>query len=191
MFDGTKGAPYVESDSPSPLNAYGRAKAEAERLVLEHAPGALVVRSAAFFGPWDRYNFVTLAVDALRRGEPWAAAADQCVSPTYVPDLVQATLDLLVDGERGVWHLTNRGEVSWADLARMAAHAASLDPRLVQDRASAELGMVAPRPRYSALASERGALMPKLDDALCRYITDCQEKGGNWPWRGEEQKRAA
>ena len=193
VFDGTKALPYVESDAPAPLNAYGRAKAKAERLVLEHDPQALVVRTAAFFGPWDRHNFVTLALQALRRGEAFSAADDQCVSPTYVPDLVQATLDLLVDGEHGIWHLANRGAVTWAGLARLAAKAASLDTRLVRAVPSTQLHLPAARPPYCALASERGRLMPALEDALARYVTDCSAKQGNWPIReeGDERWRAA
>ncbi|MGI4881446.1 MAG: hypothetical protein ACRYG4_28625 [Janthinobacterium lividum] len=38
------------------------------------------------------------------------------MSPTYIPDLVDATLDLLIDGEVGVWHLSNPGRVSWLEL---------------------------------------------------------------------------
>ncbi|HEY8048164.1 MAG TPA: family 1 glycosylhydrolase [Ramlibacter sp.] len=193
VFDGSKSAPYVESDVAAPLNAYGRAKAEAEQGVLGRDPHALVVRTAAFFGPWDRHNFVTVALEALRRGERFSAAGDQCVSPTYVPDLVNAALDLLVDGECGIWHLANCGAVSWADFARMAARVAALDVRLVDEVPSAQLGLPAPRPRYSALASERGRLMPALDDALSRYLVDCTAKAGNWPSReeGGEKLRAA
>jgi dTDP-4-dehydrorhamnose reductase len=172
VFDGWKDAPYVESDEARPLNAYGRAKHEAEKRVLAQAPDALVVRTAAFFGPWDRYNFVTLALDALRRGETWLAAQDQRVSPTYVPDLVQAVLDLLIDGEHGVWHLANRGDVSWHEFAAMAARAAGLDAGLVQGRPGAALGQLAPRPRYAVLGSERGLILPSLEDALARYLAE-------------------
>ena len=130
------------------------------------------------------------ALATLRRGERWRAAADQWVSPTYVPDLAQAALDLLVDGEHGLWHLTNQGAVSWAELARMAAHAASLDIRLVQGLAGADLGHVARRPRYSALGSERAVLMPKLEDALERYLGDRERWAGDWPARNLEQRAA-
>lgn len=181
VFDGSSRHPYVETDKPRPLNAYGRGKLEAERRVLAHAPDALVIRTAAFFGPWDRHNFVTLALDALRRGEHWPAASEQWVSPTYVPDLVRASLDLLIDGERGLWHLANRGAVSWARLARMAAEVAGLDGRLVQDLPSVSLGQIAQRPRYSALGSARGVLMPSLEDGLTRYLDDCDDLGGKWP----------
>jgi dTDP-4-dehydrorhamnose reductase len=170
VFDGAKGSAYVESDAAAPLNAYGRAKREAERRVLLVDPEALVVRTAAFFGPWDRYNLVTLALEALRRGEPWPAASDQVVSPTYVPDLVNATLDLLVDGEQGIWHLANQGALSWAQLACAAAEAAGLDPALVQPVPGAALGQTARRPAYVALGSERGLIMPTFGDALARYL---------------------
>jgi dTDP-4-dehydrorhamnose reductase len=173
VFDGAQDdAPYVESDPAAPLNAYGRAKREAELRVLEAAPRALMVRTAAFFGPWDQHNFVTLALQALRRGEHWQAAQDQWVSPTYVPHLVNATLDLLVDREHGIWHLANQGVVSWAGLACIAAEAAGLDPDLVRGVPAASLGQPAARPRFSALGSERGLLMPTLEEALARYLTD-------------------
>ncbi|HEY0858713.1 MAG TPA: sugar nucleotide-binding protein [Albitalea sp.] len=174
VFGGDKAAPYVESDAPHPLNAYGAAKAEAERRVLTHAPDALVVRTAAFFGPWDRHNFVTQTLNALRRGERVRAANDQVVSPTYVPDLVMATLDLLVDGERGLWHLANRGAVSWAEFARTVAEAALLDGSKIDAVPGESLGQAARRPAQAALGSERGEAMPALHDAIARYFADLE-----------------
>src|ERR1051325_775786 len=92
VFDGKKSEPYVESDTPSPLNVYGRSKADAETHVLEVFPEALIIRTSAFFGPWDRHNFVWHVLNDLANGRLVAAAADMSVSPTYVPDLVNATL---------------------------------------------------------------------------------------------------
>lgn len=177
VFDGRKSQPYVETDPTAPLCAYGRTKAEAEQRILAAAPDSLMVRTAAFFGPWDRHNFVTQALAAMRRGEPWHAAHDQWVSPTYVPHLVQTSLDMLVDGERGLWHLANRGAVSWYELAQLAAEAAGLDRSLVHGRSGAELGQVACRPRYSALVSERGTVMPTLEAGLERYLDEVDLQG--------------
>ena len=95
MFDGRKGGSYVESDLPLPLNAYGRGKFEAERRVLMYAPGALVIRTAAFFGPWDAHNFVTLALDAVRSGELAAALVP---IENSVEGSVPVTLDELATG---------------------------------------------------------------------------------------------
>jgi dTDP-4-dehydrorhamnose reductase len=100
------------------------------------------------------------------------------VSPTYVPDLVNATLDLLIDDERGIWHLANRGATSWAQFARRAAESAGLDAGLIVGRPASALGYLAPRPRYSALTSTRGALMPSLDDAIARYTSECADLVG-------------
>jgi dTDP-4-dehydrorhamnose reductase len=176
VFDGGKRAPYVERDAVAPLGVYGRTKAECEARVLAVLPSALVVRTAAFFGPWDEWNFITRTLSSLRIGVPVDAADDLVVSPTYVPHLVHATLDLLIDGERGIWHLANRGETTWADLARMAARGADLDESLIRARPHTELGLTARRPCYAALGSERGSLMPSLDAAVAAYLHER-------PWR--------
>jgi dTDP-4-dehydrorhamnose reductase len=173
VFDGRAGGrPYVESDETAPLNVYGRSKAEAERRVLEAWPSALVVRTSAFFGPWDEFNFAHAALGALARGEEFVAADDAVITPTYVPELVNACLDLLIDGERGLWHLANSGAVTWAEFARLAARLAGLDASLVVGRPARLLGLAAPRPAYSALASERGAMLRPLEEALERYVRE-------------------
>jgi dTDP-4-dehydrorhamnose reductase len=174
VFDGQQRTPYVESDAVAPLGVYGHSKALAEARVLETLPQALVVRTSAFFGPWDQHNFVTGALRALAAGHRVVAADDVVVSPTYVPDLVHAALDLLIDGERGVWHLANDGAVSWAELACRAAVLAGFDPAGVAAQPSATLGCAVPRPRWGVLGSERGQQLPSLDDALVRYVEACE-----------------
>jgi dTDP-4-dehydrorhamnose reductase len=172
VFDGAQSAPYVEKHAPAPLSVYGKSKALAEAEVRRIHPGALVIRTSAFFGPWDEANFVTIALRSLARGETFRAAEDLTVSPTYVPSLGGVCLDLLVDGEGGIWHLANQGEVTWCDLARRAARIARLPFHVVEGCRAAELGMVAPRPKYSALGSELHALMPDLDESLLDYLRE-------------------
>jgi len=178
VFDGAKGAPYVESDATNPLGVYGRSKLDAETRVLDADPQALVIRTSAFFGPWDRHNFVTQALGALANGEPFQAANDMIVSPTYVPDLVKVALDLMIDRERGIWHLTNGDAVSWAELARRACAAAGMSADGLQEVAADAVDYPAQRPAFSALGSERARLLPSLDDALQRYAHAVQEAAG-------------
>ena len=71
--------------------------------------GALVVRTAAFFSSQDPHNFAHAVLDALSNGRSFAAADDHVVSPTYVPALVDAALDLLIDRAEGIWHLAGAG----------------------------------------------------------------------------------
>jgi dTDP-4-dehydrorhamnose reductase len=170
VFDGRSPRPYVETDEPNPLNVYGRSKAQGEALALAAHSAALVIRTSAFFGPWDPHNFATTTLAALKSGQAVCSPDDVVVSPTYIPDLVHATLDLLIDGEQGLWHLANEGTVDWAAFARRIADAAEVNARLVHGVPSTEVGWIAQRPAYSALTSERGWIMPTLDDALARYI---------------------
>ncbi|HEX8217228.1 MAG TPA: family 1 glycosylhydrolase [Allosphingosinicella sp.] len=162
VFDGLLDRPYVEDDEVSPACAYGESKAEAERLVLAAHEDALVVRTSAFFGPWDRFNFAWAVVSALAAGETFSACARTRVSPTFVPDLCHATLDLLVDGEKGLWHLANQGDVSWFEFARRIAEASGFDPSMIV----AENG---PRGQATILSSRRGLMLRSLDEAIADY----------------------
>jgi dTDP-4-dehydrorhamnose reductase len=172
VFDGRADRPYVEDDTPNPLNVYGASKAEAERRVLDLTGDALVIRTSAFFGPWDEYNFLVCLFRALDAGHPFRAAGDSIVSPTYVPDLVHGTLDLLIDGARGIWHLANDGAVTWYELACSAAAATGRSVNRIERVTTAEVWSPAARPRYSALTSRRGAIMPALDTALGAFAAD-------------------
>jgi len=175
VFDGSKRTPYVESDMPAPLNAYGLSKAQAEREVLALGGQALMVRTAAFFSPYDPHNFAVQLVRALSNGLEFRAATDLVVSPTYVPDLVEAVLDLMLDGETGLRHLANDGAVSWAEFGRRVASSLSLDPDLVRPVPSPHFGWPAARPAYAALGSERGQLLRALDQAIARFASHLAE----------------
>lgn len=166
VFDGRSDRPYVETDGAAPLSVYGRSKAEADRELLSWTARVLVIRTAAFFSPHDPYNFAMALVRSLRHRQRFRAADDCRISPTFVPDLVRRTLDLVIDGERGLWHLANSGATSWAEFARAIAGAARLDAGLVLPCPAAEMGWTAARPRMAALGSEHGQLLPSLDTAI-------------------------
>jgi dTDP-4-dehydrorhamnose reductase len=165
VFDGTLGRAYVESDEPAPSGAYGRSKAEAEARLMTIDSDALIIRTSTFFGPWDRFNFLVSTIDKLKRGEEVYASDRTIVSPTYVPDLVHATLDLLLDEEHGIWHLTNQGAVSWHDLAREAAAIGKVDGSLVRRSEPDDRSEAAD----TSLTSDRGLLLRPLDRALVEF----------------------
>ena len=169
VFDGASPVPYVESDATAPLNVYGRSKADAEARVLAALHTALVIRTSAFFGPEDDYNFVTMALRHCADGRPFCAAQDVVISPTYVPELANVSLDLLLDGAGGVWHLANEGAITWSELAMDAAERLGLDRRLIEPVPSTSLGWSAPRPAFSAITSERGRVMQSVDHAMDAY----------------------
>jgi dTDP-4-dehydrorhamnose reductase len=172
VFDGNKKSPYFENDDVNPLNVYGRSKAFAEYEVLNAYPEAMVVRTSSFFSPWDKYNFIHHVIETLSSNNNFIAANDLTISPTYVPDLVNICLDLLIDGEKGIWHLTNKGEITWAQLATIAAEKARLNTDKIISSPSHLLNWAAPRPKYSVLRSMHGNLLPGLNNALNRYFED-------------------
>lgn len=166
VFDGLAGRAYVEPDAAAPCTAYGASKAEGEKRVLSSHGDALVIRSSAFFGPWDRYNFLYETLRRIARGEEAEASATRIVSPTYVPELVQATLDLLLDEASGLWHLANAGAVSFHDLAREAADRAGLDKSRIR--------LAETEPADTSLSSERGLLLRPLDKALTSFVEEAE-----------------
>jgi dTDP-4-dehydrorhamnose reductase len=168
VFDGRKSTPYVESDRPAPLSSYGKSKVKAEKKIQELNPDALIIRTSSFFGPWDEQNFVFQVLKALSEQRSIKAANDVYVSATYLPDLIHESLNMLMDHESGIFHLTNTGIITWAGLAEKVAEIAELDRSRIEAVPLKEMGLSAYRPKYSALISEKGVRMPSLDDALQR-----------------------
>jgi dTDP-4-dehydrorhamnose reductase len=138
--------------------------------VLQVYPAALVIRTSSLFGPWDDKNFLTRALRALAAGQEVAAIEDVVMSPTYVPDLVDASLDLLIDRAAGLWHLANQGVTSWAQLALTAAALAEISTHTLKPVGCQSLQLPARRPPYSVLTSERGLVLPTLSHALRAYV---------------------
>ena len=153
VFDGAKQAPYLESDSPSPLSAYGRTKLHGEAAAGERA---WVVRSSWLFSETG-HNFVRTILRLGVERDEIAVVADQRGCPTYVGHLAEATRTLVAEAAPfGVWHLAAAGDCTWAELAEAVFADAGLDCR-VRRITSEEFGAKAPRPAYSVLRSEKGA----------------------------------
>jgi dTDP-4-dehydrorhamnose reductase len=151
VFDGRKREPYVESDGPNPLSAYGRTKLHAEAAA---GSDAWIVRSSWLFGPTG-HNFLRTMLRLGAERDEVAVVDDQRGTPTYVGHLAAAVRELVDAGARpGVWHLAGAGDCTWAELAEAIFEEARIQAR-VRRIATAELGRPASRPAYSALRSER------------------------------------
>ena len=151
VFDGRKRSPWVESDAPNPLSAYGRSKAFGEAAAGDRA---WIVRSSWLFGPTG-HNFVRTMLRLGAERDEVAVVDDQVGSPTYVGHLAEAT-KAVVELEHGIWHVAAAGECTWAEFAQAIFEEAKLECRVVPIT-TAELGRPAPRPAYSVLRSEKGA----------------------------------
>jgi dTDP-4-dehydrorhamnose reductase len=163
VFDGTKGAPYIESDPPAPLSAYGRTKLHGEAAAGERA---WIVRSSWLFGETG-HNFVRTMLRLGATRDEVAVVDDQRGCPTYVGHLAAATRELVDGGaEFGIWHLAADGDCTWAELAEAIFEEARIACR-VRRITTAEFGAKAARPAVSILRSERGApRLPHWRDGL-------------------------
>jgi dTDP-4-dehydrorhamnose reductase len=161
VFDGAKREPYVESDGPRPLGAYGRTKLLGEAAA---GPRAWVVRSSWLFGATGR-NFVRTMLRLGDERDEVAVVDDQRGCPTYV-DHLAAAVPAIVGLPFGVYHVAAAGDCTWADFAEAIFDEAGLGCR-VRRITTAEFGAKAPRPAYSVLRSERGAPeLPHWRDGL-------------------------
>lgn len=175
VFDGLSDRAYVESDMTAPLSIYGLSKVRADDALLASAGRTLVVRTASFFSPYDTHNFAARLTASLRAGKPFRVTGDCITSPTYVPDLVRATLDLIIDDETGLWHLASGGALSWADFAVGIGRALDLRTDLFDVQPAAALGWTARRPRCAPISSERGLIMPSLTSAIERFAAELRQ----------------
>ena len=158
VFNGRKSRPWVESDEPDPLNAYGESKLAGEVTVQEYERGH-VVRTSGVFGPRSggiaARNFFSAIAAALRDGDADVpVVADQFSAVTYAPHLAGMLLGMMSDGLAPVTHITSAGSNSWCEWARLAAEVLGADPcriRSIETAAGADGTL---RPVYSVLGSE-------------------------------------
>jgi dTDP-4-dehydrorhamnose reductase len=161
VFDGVKDEPYVESDAPNPLSAYGRTKLHGEGAAGEQA---WIVRTSGLFSE-HAGNFVTTMLRLGRERGEVSVVDDQRTSPTYVGHLARATRDVL-DRPHGVWHLAAAGDCTWAECAEAIFEEAGI-AAAVRRISSEALGRPARRPAFSVLRSAKDApVLPHWREGL-------------------------
>ena len=176
VFDGASAMPYLESDAPHPLSAYGTSKLAGEYLV-EHVRGrSFVVRTCGVYGAagaQGRPDFVERIAAQARAGAPVRVVSDAIASPTFAGDLADALRSLVRTDAYGLYHAVNGGAVSWFDFAREALSAVAPDAQ-VEPIAAADWKAPAVRPRFSALDNGKlralGVPMPSWRDGIAAYL---------------------
>jgi dTDP-4-dehydrorhamnose reductase len=114
VFDGTKREPYTPDDATNPQSAYGHSKLLGEQ---QAGPEVLIIRTAWLYGPGGPC-FPRTMVQCAQQKKPLAVVNDQIGSPTFTYDLADATLRLLDNDARGIFHVVNNGSVSWFDFTK-------------------------------------------------------------------------
>ncbi len=174
VFDGAKGAPYVETDQPAPLSAYGRTKLAGEEASSAANKRHFIVRSSWLFGVGGS-NFVeTMLRLAADHGEV-LVVRDQVGSPTYTWHLAYGIIRLIEGLEFGIHHMAAAGKCSWYEFAREIFEQAKVECKVLSGTTEM-LGRPAPRPPFSALISQRehAIRLPPWQDGLAAYLSQRQ-----------------
>ena len=185
IFDGTKGAPYLEDDKPNPQSVYGSTKLEGEKDARNIA-GAYVLRTSWVYG--QGHNFVETMLKLADKMDEIKVVDDQFGRPTYALDLAKAIRDVIknqpplpvIPAAAGIYNVTGDGEViSWADFAKEIFELSGKDTKVTgisteeyfkgnQDK------KIAPRPAYSALdlskSKKAGLSLRDWKEALAEYM---------------------
>lgn len=171
VFDGAKGAPYVETDQTAPLSAYGRTKLAGEEATAAANKRHFVIRSSWLFGVAGG-NFVETMLRLAATQSEVLVVRDQIGSPTYTWHLAHGVVRLVEGLEFGIHHMAAGGACSWYDFAREIFDQAKVECRVLSATTDM-LGRPAPRPPFSALESQRehAIELPDWHDGLSAYLT--------------------
>lgn len=187
VFDGSKAAPWTESDAPNPLSVYGRSKLAGEDAVRAVGGAHFVFRTSWVYGRRGA-NFLLTMIRLAKERDELRVVADQHGAPTWCRMLAERTRDVIRrawtdpdmrDRTReelsGVYHLTNAGATTWHGLASaIVATAPELADRRhvkVTPIATSDYPLPAPRPANSVLDNAKfervfGVRAQPWDDAL-------------------------
>ena len=183
VFDGSQEQPYIEEDPPGPRGAYAASKLLGEWFAAS-VPSHYVLRVESLFGGPRAKSSVDKILDNLKAGREVRAFADRTVSPSFVDDVVAATLALLEQkAPAGLYHCVNTGWTTWSGLAHELARIIEQPDAPIVDIPMASASLVAPRPKFAALSNAKltalGITMPTWQDALRRHIDNLQLATGS------------
>lgn len=177
IFEGNKAVPYIEDDTPSPVNIYGRSKLQGEERVRQLLERHLIIRTSWLFGENGK-NFVDAIINKAKTAKSIEVVDDQRGSPTYAADLSNAIIDLLslsFDLYPLTLNITNSGSCTWYEFAKEIVRIKGIKDANVEPISSDQIKRSAKRPKMSILDNGRfikvfGSALPSWQDALLRYI---------------------
>jgi len=153
VFDGKAHQPYVETDFAQAPSAYGKTKLDGEKLVMQEALGAIIIRTSWLYSEFG-HNFLKTMLKYGEERDELKVVFDQIGTPTYAGDLAAAILSIIHSSEKEeenkIYHFSNEGVVSWFDFAQEIMEEAKIDCK-ISPILSKEYPLPAPRPFYSVL----------------------------------------
>ena len=177
VFDGTKGSPYIESDSPNPIGVYATSKLQGEIAVEEGLTDYYIARVSWLYGK-DGDSFIHKIIRAADARGALSVVADEIATPTYAEDLAEALLKLASTNRYGIYHLVNEGECSRYEYAQEIMRLTNRAHIPITPTALADFKRPAYTPPHSTILNTRAAQLSitlrPWQDALADYIRNSQ-----------------
>jgi len=180
VFDGRKGSPYFETDSPNPVNAYGISKLAGELFTLNYSPNSLVIRVSGIYGVTPSMgkgtNFIYSILKVAKEKGLVSVVDDEFLSPAPTPLLAERLFDIIRAGETGVFHLGPSQGCSWFQFASVVFRELGVTAELKKASAK-DFPSVVQRPANSMLAMKRYQTLPAVralpdwEEALVYFLT--------------------
>lgn len=188
IFDGAKGSPYTEDDTPNPLSAYGRSIAAAEAAVKEFCPDYVIARMATLWGidlVARRPNFVSWVLGELLEGREVQLFTDQTTTPSYANQVAEVLLEMVKTDLKGVYNVVSQGCSSRYEMGLKVAEFFGRDPALVKPWKLAEAPFKAKRPLNGCLDCTKveealGRPMFTFEESLVFFRSEVQNYHFNW-----------
>ncbi len=153
VFNGQLNKQYCETDTPNPINYYGKTKLEAEKIVLNTSSNNVVLRTSVIYGWHKKSRFTNWIIDSLKEKTIIDPHIDQYNTPTLVDDLVKSILKIIKMNISGLYHATGKTCVNRFEFASLIAEIFNFDKNLIVPVTSKEKKQLAPRPKFSCLDS--------------------------------------
>jgi dTDP-4-dehydrorhamnose reductase len=178
VFDGYASAAYTEECATNPLNIYGASKLAGEN-AARTSPRHYILRVASLFGGEERRSTMDAMLDALRARRPVHAFVDRTVTPSYVPDVVAATLAVMESGTpSGRYHCVSSDTPTWYDVATELASVLGVSADIVPTFTT-KVASRAIRPQNCALSNEKlraiGIMMPSWQSTIARHASGLRD----------------
>lgn len=149
VFDG-KQKEYFENDSTSPSTYYGITKEKSEKLLQKSGLNFLILRTDqpyCWTEKWQKDNSVMRVIQHLQLSKTFEEITDWYSNPTYVPNFVDATIQLINKNSQGIYHLTGPDFISRYSWSLLVCEIFNLDKELLKPISAEKLNLSAQRPR--------------------------------------------
>ena len=158
VFDGTSSIAYTETDTPNPVNYYGKTKRWSEEVIGQLCTDYAIVRVEVVYGkplPKQHGNIVHLVKNRLEHGQSIRVVSDQFRSPTWVEDIACAIEQLLSNQHQGIYHICGGETLSVAEIAYRAAKYFNLDTSLIEPITTEAMNEATPRPTFTPMSVKK------------------------------------